>query len=106
KGLNASGGLTAEVWQALTSMSSEPILTEYTMSEKDVGGPFAANVPAKMEQMKDLPALAYTSAREGLAERFHMSQELLQLLNPGNKFTKPGDKILVATVAGADLSEK
>jgi len=106
KGLNTSRGLSAEVWQALLSISSEPILAEYTVSEKDVAGPFAASIPAKMEQMRNLPTLAYTSGREALAERFHVSQELLQLLNPGNKFDKPGDKILVASVAADDVSEK
>jgi lipoprotein-anchoring transpeptidase ErfK/SrfK len=106
KRLNSSSELTAEIWRELTSISSQPVLTEYTISEKDVRGPFAKNIPARMEQMKDLPSLAYTSTREELAERFHISQELLQLLNPGNKFDKAGDTILIASVAGDDLSEK
>jgi hypothetical protein len=31
-------------------------------------------LPAKMEAMKDLPKPAYTSAREGLAEKFHRAR--------------------------------
>ena len=48
---------------------------------------------------KDLPSLAYTSAREKIAEKFHMSQDLLQALNPGQKFETAGDTIVVAKVA-------
>ena len=78
KGLNSAGELSEDVWRALASTSSEPILTEYTISADDVRGPFVKKIPARLESMKKLPALAYTSEREKLAEKFHMSQELLR----------------------------
>jgi lipoprotein-anchoring transpeptidase ErfK/SrfK len=53
--------------------------------------------------MKDLPTLGYTSAREKIAEKFHMSQELLQTLNPGKKLDTTGQKIVVPNVAMDDL---
>jgi lipoprotein-anchoring transpeptidase ErfK/SrfK len=54
-----------------------------------------------MEDMKDIPKMAYTSPREGLAEKFHMSEELLVALNPGQSFDRVGDTIVVVD-PGAD----
>jgi lipoprotein-anchoring transpeptidase ErfK/SrfK len=45
----------------------------------------------------DLPALGYTSIRELLAERFHVSPALLQRLNAGAEF-KQGEVIAVPNV--------
>jgi L,D-transpeptidase catalytic domain len=59
-----------------------------------------------MEEMKDLPALAYTNAREKIAEKFHMSQELLSILNSRQEFGNAGDRIMVANVASSDLPKK
>jgi lipoprotein-anchoring transpeptidase ErfK/SrfK len=102
-GLNSTGQLTEEAWRELTSANSEPVLIEYTISDEDVRGPFVQNIPKKLELMKDLPALGYTSAREKIAEKFHMSQDLLQALNPGKKFDTAGQKIVVTNVATGDL---
>ena len=66
--------------------SQDPVVKEYTISDDDLRGPFAKKIPAKMETMKELPALAYTGVREKLAEKFHMSEALLTALNPGRKF--------------------
>jgi lipoprotein-anchoring transpeptidase ErfK/SrfK len=99
QGLNSGGQLNAEVWQRLTSPSSEPVLIEYTISDEDVRGSFVKKIPAQLEKMKDLPALPYTSPREKLAEKFHMSQELLSTLNPRQKFETANDRIVVANIA-------
>ena len=61
-------------------------------------GPFLEKLPAKMDDMKDLKALGYVSPREALAEKFHMSEDLLAALNPGKKFDKAGEAIFVANV--------
>src|SRR3954453_2577765 len=73
--IEARGEFSEEVWKKLMSLSGEPALTEYTISKDDVRGPFLETMPAKMEDMKDLPSLGYTSLKEKLAEKFHMSQE-------------------------------
>jgi lipoprotein-anchoring transpeptidase ErfK/SrfK len=96
KGLTLDKALTPEVWTALAETSKDPVVTEYTISKDDVKGPFLEKLPAKMEDMKSLKALSYTSAREAIAEKFHMSEELLAALNPGKKFDQPGEIILVA----------
>jgi lipoprotein-anchoring transpeptidase ErfK/SrfK len=100
KGLAAAKVLTPAVWTALAGMSKDPVVVEYTISENDVKGPFLEKLPAKMEDMKDLKALSYTSPREALGEKFHMSEGLLVALNSGRKFDHAGEIILVANVLG------
>jgi lipoprotein-anchoring transpeptidase ErfK/SrfK len=91
--------LTPEVWAKLQAGSSDPVMTDYVLTEKDVKGPFLDKLPVKMEEMKSLKKLDYTSAREALGERFHMSQDLLETLNPKAKFDKPGDTITIVKLS-------
>ncbi len=100
KGLSFQKTLTPEIWAKLNETAQGDIITSYTISEKDVKGPFIGRIPAKLEAMKSLPALGYKSAREALAEKFHMSEGLLAQLNPGKKFDRAGETILV--VGGRD----
>ena len=58
--------------------SPDPIIIDYQIAEKDVKGPFLEKLPAKMEDMKRLKSLDYTSPREAIAEKFHMSEALLE----------------------------
>src|SRR5690348_571945 len=99
----ASGDrLTAELWQRL-SADGRPVLTSYDITEKDVAGPFLAKLPSKMEDMKNLHGLDFVSPREALAERFHMSEQLLAALNPGQKFGQAGTSIAVVDL-GSDTT--
>lgn len=97
-GLAADKRITPEIWTMLSGTSKDPVITEYTITEKDVKGPFLEKIPAKMEAMKDLKALSYTSPRQALGEKFHMSEGLLMALNPGKKFDRAGERIFVANV--------
>jgi hypothetical protein len=67
--LDAGDRARPELWQALAATSGEPVLTEYTIKAEDVRGPFLDHLPGKMEDMKDLKRLDYTSPREALAEK-------------------------------------
>jgi lipoprotein-anchoring transpeptidase ErfK/SrfK len=89
-----------EMWSKLAA-DDRPVIASYTVEEKDISRPFLHKLPAKMEQMKDIPRLSYTSPREALAEKFHMSEDLLAALNPGKRFDRVGDTIAVAD-AGTD----
>jgi lipoprotein-anchoring transpeptidase ErfK/SrfK len=94
--------LTAEVWQRLRA-DNQPVLSTYDITPKDVVGPFLKSLPARMEDMKHLSRLDYLSPRQELAERFHMSEQLLAALNPGQSFHRAGMRIIVADIAtGAD----
>jgi lipoprotein-anchoring transpeptidase ErfK/SrfK len=90
--------LTPEIWAALLATSSDPIIIDYKITEKDVKGPFLQKLPAKMEDMKGLKSLDYTSPREAIAEKFHMSEALLEALNAGKKFDQAGQTISIVNV--------
>ena len=108
--LPSSDEVTDDVWKALKA-DDRPVTATYTITEKDLAGPFLHKLPSKMEDMKDIPKLGYTSPREELAERFHMSEQLLSALNPGRHFDRAGETIAVvdtgegATPAKADRVE-
>jgi lipoprotein-anchoring transpeptidase ErfK/SrfK len=102
KGLKPNAPLTAEVWTALAGTSSDAVIIEYKISNDDIKGPFLERLPARMEDMKKLKALSYTSPREAIAEKFHMSETLLEALNPKKKFDQAGEILLVADVLRGD----
>jgi lipoprotein-anchoring transpeptidase ErfK/SrfK len=92
--LAGSDDVSDQVWKKLAS-DDRLVLKTVTIEENDVAGPFLRKLPAKMEDMKDLPKLAYGSPREGLAEKFHMSEDLLAAVNPGGHFDHAGESIVV-----------
>ena len=95
---------TQVVWKALRA-DEQPVNSDYAITEKDVAGPFLEKLPSKMEEMKDIPKLGYTSPREALAEKFHMSEQLLAALNPGKNFDRAGEAIVVVDTGGAERGE-
>ena len=102
--LPGTDALTNDVWNALKA-DDRSVTAMYTISEKDTAGPFLQKLPSKMEDMKGIPKLNFTNVREGLAEKFHMSEQLLAMLNPGQRFDRPGDTIVVLdTAAGQTAS--
>jgi lipoprotein-anchoring transpeptidase ErfK/SrfK len=106
QGLPADSKLDADTWSKLTATSSEPVIKQYTITTDDEKGPFIKQRPAKMEDMKNLPALGYTSPTEELAEKFHISENLLKALNPGKPLDKAGTVIWVADVTPKPSNEK
>jgi lipoprotein-anchoring transpeptidase ErfK/SrfK len=97
--LPSSDELTDDVWKALQT-DGRPSMATYTITDKDAAGPFLRKLPSKMEDMKDIPELGYTSLREALAEKFHMSEQLLAALNPGRHFDRAGETIAVVDTSG------
>jgi len=92
--LPGSDDVGEDVWKKLVS-DDQAVLKTVTIEQSDVAGPFLSKLPAKMEDMKDLPKLAYGSAREGLGEKYHMSEDLLADLNPGRHFDRAGESLVV-----------
>ena len=97
-GLPSDGKLTRETWDKLAATFAGPVLTNYQVTAKDVRGPFTKRIPARMERMADLKRLGYRNAREKLAERFHVSEQLLRLLNPKTGFRKADTTLVVPDV--------
>ena len=105
-GAKWDGQWTPELWQALSSGAPPDLFTRYTTTDADVRGPFLKKLPAKMERMKHLHHLSYTSAKEELAERFHVSERMLAALNPKAKFDQAGASLIVPAVDGNPLRRK
>jgi len=102
-GLTVDGELDATVFQQLSSGDSRPVLTDYTITAPDVAGPFIGTVPEDIEAMARLETVGYSSAREAMAEKFHMSEDLLAALNPGVDFGRAGQTIVVASTGPNEL---
>src|SRR4051794_31503128 len=48
--LKDDGRLDQKTWDALAGTSDKPVLTDYTISQNDVKGPFTKDIPDKMEE--------------------------------------------------------
>ncbi|MBQ0821489.1 L,D-transpeptidase [Microvirga terrae] len=105
RGLKPDGTIDEEVWAKLKEASSDPVVTEYTIRDEDVKGPFVT-IPDKLEDQARLDRLGYSSPEELLAERFHMDADLLKAMNPGKSFDKAGTSITVANVEAKSGPEK
>jgi lipoprotein-anchoring transpeptidase ErfK/SrfK len=82
--------------------SASPVLITYELRRKDMRGPFTRHIPARMERMARLSRLGYRNAVERVAERFHLSEQLLRRLNPGIGFRKAGRMVVVPDVGRGD----
>lgn len=81
-GTDSSSSIDQATYQNLkAAVGSAAVLTHYTVTADDVKGPFK-DVPNNVYEQAKLDCLCYTSAAEGLAEKFHTSQKLLAQLNP------------------------
>jgi hypothetical protein len=97
-GLAPSGTLNTETMNRLIAGDGEPLLTEYTISNDDVNGPFTRKLPARMEQQAKLSRLSYRNSTELLAEKFHLSEDVLKALNKGKRMDRANTKITVPAV--------
>lgn len=91
--LPVDGVLDGVVWDALGGKQATGILGQHTISAEDVAevtGP----LPRDYSELAQLKLLGYSSGAEALAERFHMDEQFLRLLNPSSSFTQ-GDTIFV-----------
>lgn len=102
-GFPVDGELDAEVIEKLRASSGEPLLVDYRIEEADISD--LVDVPDGMEAQAELARLGFETAREALAEKFHMSQGLLSRLNPGAAF-KPGEAIRVVRPGSNELGTR
>ncbi|WP_411882297.1 L,D-transpeptidase family protein [Polaromonas sp. YR568] len=96
--LKVTGTVTAETWTSLRK-DGAPLLTTYTVTDKDAAGPFE-KTPVAMDERARMKALVYESLDEALAEKFHTSTGYLQQLNAGAKI-EGGKPITVPNVAAS-----
>ena len=83
-GIKPTGQLDKATWQILGD-SEVAVLQDYTITEKDVAGPFV-KIPADPMDRAKLQHMGYEDVAEMLGERFHASPRLLRDLNRGVNF--------------------
>ena len=103
-GLAVDGELDAEVFARLTASDSRPVLADYTISPQDLAGPFIGAVPEGTEAQSKLQTLGFANIKEALAEKFHMTEALLDALNPGVDLMRAGQTIVVPAIGSAPLA--
>jgi len=99
RGLAASGQLDQATWDKLCGSVNITALAAYKITDEDVRGPFTRRIPHDFEGMARLSWLGYRSTAELLAEKFHTSERLIKLLNPGKPLDQSGTVIMVPNVA-------
>ncbi len=92
--LEATGKVDEATLQALERAGGGSPVTERTLTEADVSGPFE-DLPEDVYARAEKPCLCYEDVREQLGEVFHTTPELLERLNP--------DVDLAAVQAGQTL---
>lgn len=104
-GLPATGRLDVRTWRRLTR-DGRPVMQTYRVTAADTAGPFAPDVGESIVKLAALPqGPLYSSPLEALADRFHMSRDLMRSLNPGADFARPGAVLLVAAPGAAPLEK-
>jgi len=103
---NNLGGDTidAALLERLAGEVQGPVMTTYVVTEADVAGPFSPPATSDL-QAQAAGGANYVNAREALAERFHVSEALLEALNPGVDFSRAGQRLVVPAVADQTLTE-
>ncbi|GAA0869232.1 hypothetical protein GCM10009116_10680 [Brevundimonas basaltis] len=104
--LPVDGELDATVFERLTAGDGGRVLTDYTITPADVSGPFVGSVPESLEAQARMQTVGYVDAREALAEKFHMSEALLDALNPDVDFGRAGQTIVVAATGPDALQDE
>jgi lipoprotein-anchoring transpeptidase ErfK/SrfK len=102
-GLAAAPGVDAATLSSLTAADKGAVTQAYIITADDETGPFIGKVPVGFEAESKLKSLGYTAPLQELAAKFHMSESLLETLNPGVDFAKVGASLVVTQPGGAPL---
>jgi lipoprotein-anchoring transpeptidase ErfK/SrfK len=100
-GTKGAGSLDPQLWSQITTADSGPVVQAYKITAEDEQGPFIGTPPKDYEALSKLPALSWSTPEQEFAERFHMSQKLLEALNPKADFTRVGTMLVVTAPRAA-----
>jgi len=95
-GMTPSGTVDPRTWELL-NRDTAPLLSGYIITAADVKGPFLP-IPKDAQERAKMKWLGYESPQEGLGEKFHVSPQFLQQLNPGKDLATAGQQIIVPNV--------
>lgn len=108
RGLPETGDLDEQTYRRLAAEAEyAPVVVTHTLTPDDVKGPFR-NIPDDVYEKAKLDCLCYESIREKLSERFHVTEDFLEFLNPDVKFAEiqAGTTINVPNVRQPMTEEK
>jgi len=98
-------GLSQQIFSALAGADKQPVTQDYTITPADEKGPFIGTLPSDFAAQAKLKQLGYLSPVQELAERFHMSQALLQSLNPNADFSAAGTSIVAVQPGNGEFGD-
>ena len=101
--LGEGGAADGELLQQLAAADATPVMSRYVLTAADVAGPFSPLPGADLAETARA-GTHYSTALERLAERFHVTEALLQGLNPGVDFRRAGQTIVVPAVNDTPLT--
>jgi lipoprotein-anchoring transpeptidase ErfK/SrfK len=104
-GLSFNGALTAQIFNALADADKQPVTEDYKITTDDEKGPFIGTLPSDFAAQAKLKRLGYLGPVQELAEKFHISEALLQTLNPGADFGAAGTSIVVVQPGNGDIGD-
>jgi lipoprotein-anchoring transpeptidase ErfK/SrfK len=93
--LERDGKADADFWTALVADAGKATQV-YTLTQADLDERFVPDMPTDYGELAKLDWLGYRGVAEMLAERFHMDEDLLRLLNPDIDKAAVGQTVLVA----------
>ena len=94
RSLQTTGKIDQATLQALYPYRSWRPTRELALTEEVLRGPFINPLPKEPEAQAKLPAMAYRTRLEALAERFHTTPEILIALNSPETMLTPGTKVV------------
>ena len=88
RGLEPTGDLDEQTYRKLAAEAGyAPVVVKHELTADDVKGPFV-QIPDDVYEKAKLDCLCYQSLREKLAERFHVTEDFIEQLNPDVKFSE------------------
>ena len=102
-GMEPTGDVDEATFRSIAQAAGNvPVVISYALTADDVKGPFVS-LPSSPYEKAKLDCLCYESLREKLSERFHCTEDFLELLNPDVKFSdlQAGTSINVPNVRPA-----
>lgn len=105
KNLPVNGKLDQATFDALVAGDAGAALRRYVITAQDVKGPFLPIPQDNLAAQAKLPTMGYETPLELLAEKFHMTEDLLRALNPGADFAKVGTELAVAAIGTDELAK-
>lgn len=90
--------IDAATWLALRGDISADIVSDYVVTREDTKTRFVRRIPHDYARQVRIKRLGYRNAQEMFAERFHMSEGLLRMLNPRGHYRKHDETLHVVSV--------